>query len=258
MILQHAHRVVWMDHRGCGFDWDEVKNYRPDEVWWKQYELTKNKKITYQTTTKYRMYCYPFEHVLIQDVAYQSLLRRTRQQYHQRIAQVFNAQFPETVETQPELLAHHYTAAGLPPQAIPYWQRAGARASTRSANAEALSHLTVALELLQTLPDTPERRQQELTLLTALGTPLVLTKGHAAPEVEATYARARALCQQRGDAPQLFAVAVRPAAVLSASRGAVDGARAGGRAPPPRGALPGCWAPGAGAHDARGGLVVSR
>ena len=148
---------------------------------------------------------YRFKHVLIQEAAYQSLLRSTRQQYHQRISQVLEAQFPETVETQPELLAHHYTAAGLPAQAIPYWQRAGARASERSANAEAISHLTVALELLQTLPDTPERRQQELTLLTALGTPLVLTKGHAAPEVAATYARARELCQQLGDAPQLFA-----------------------------------------------------
>jgi predicted ATPase len=148
---------------------------------------------------------YTFKHALIQDTAYQSLLKRTRQQYHQRIAQVLETQFPETAETQPELLAQHYTEAGRARQAIPHWQRAGERANERSANVEAISHLTTALELLQTLPDTPERRQQELTLLTALGTPLVLTKGHAAPEVEATYAQARALCQQRGDAPQLFA-----------------------------------------------------
>jgi TOMM system kinase/cyclase fusion protein len=148
---------------------------------------------------------YRFKHALIQDAAYQSLLRSTRQQYHQRIAQVLEAHFPETAETQPELLAHHYTEAGLGGQAIPYWQRAGQHAIERSANVEAVSHLTRALTLLKTLPDAPERRQQELTLLTALGTPLVLTKGHAAPEVEATYARARALCQQLGDAPQLFA-----------------------------------------------------
>ena len=71
---------------------------------------------------------YTFKHALIQDTAYQSLLKSTRQQYHQRIAQVLEARFPETVETQPELLAHHYTEAGSQQQAVPYWQRAGERA----------------------------------------------------------------------------------------------------------------------------------
>ena len=149
---------------------------------------------------------YMFKHALIQETAYQSLLRSTRQQFHQRIAQVLEARFPATVETQPELLAHHYTEAGLAAQAVVYWQRAGERAVERSANVEAISHLTTALTLLPALPDTPERTQHELTLLTVLGIPLVLTKGHAAPEVEATYARARTLCQQLGDTPQLFAV----------------------------------------------------
>ena len=147
-----------------------------------------------------------FKHALIQEAAYQSLLKSTRQHHHQRIAQVLEAQFPEMVETQPELLASHYTAAGLAGQAILHWQRAGARAIERSANVEAISHLTTALELLQTLPDAPERVQQELDLSIALGMPLVLTKGHAAPEVEATYARARELCRQLGDTPQLFPV----------------------------------------------------
>ena len=105
---------------------------------------------------------YLFKHALIQDAAYQSLLRSTRQQHHQRIAQVLEAQFPEICETQPELLAHHYTEAGLHAQAIPYWQRAGQRAIQRSANVEAIGHLTKGLELLKTLPDTPERTQQEL------------------------------------------------------------------------------------------------
>src|SRR5256884_8615572 len=77
---------------------------------------------------------YLFKHALIQDTAYQSLLRSTRQQYHQRIAQVLAEQFPDTVETQPELLAHHYTQAELPEQAIPYWQRAGLRSIARSAH----------------------------------------------------------------------------------------------------------------------------
>jgi class 3 adenylate cyclase len=100
---------------------------------------------------------YTFKHALTQEVAYQSVLQSTRQQYHQRSAQVLEQQFPETIETQPELLAHHYTEAGLSVQAIPYWQRAGQRASERSAYVEAIAHLSKGLELLASLPDTPER-----------------------------------------------------------------------------------------------------
>ena len=91
---------------------------------------------------------YTFKHALIQDAAYQSLLKSTRQHYHQRIAQVLEAQFPQTAEAQPELLAHHYTEAGLMEQAVPYWQRAGQQASDRSANLEAISHFTTGIELL--------------------------------------------------------------------------------------------------------------
>jgi len=149
---------------------------------------------------------YLFKHALIQEAAYQSLLRSTRQQYHQRIAQVLEAQFPETVEIQPELVARHYTEAGLSVQAIPYWQRAGQRAVERSANPEAVAHLTQALELLATLPDTPERAQQELLIQTTLGPALMATKGYAALDVEHAYARARELCQQVGETPQLFSV----------------------------------------------------
>jgi class 3 adenylate cyclase len=126
---------------------------------------------------------YLFKHALVQDAAYQSLLRSTRQQYHQRIAQVSEAQFLETATTQPELLAHHYTEAGLTAQAIPYWQRAGQRAVERSANLEAVAHLTKGLEVLTTLPDTPERAQQELVMQTTLGPALVAIKGQASPEV---------------------------------------------------------------------------
>jgi class 3 adenylate cyclase/predicted ATPase len=149
---------------------------------------------------------YLFKHALIQDAAYQSLLRSTRQQYHQRIAQVLEACFPELCETQPELLAHHYTEAGVLAQAIAYWQQAGQRALERSANVEAISHLSKGLELLATLPDTPARAQHELVMQTTLGPALVATKGFAAPEVLHAYARARALCQQAGETPQLFQV----------------------------------------------------
>jgi predicted ATPase len=84
---------------------------------------------------------YVFKHALIRDVAYESLLRSTRQQYHQRIAQVLEAQFPETVETQPELLAQHYTEASLNEPAITNWQRAGQHAIEHSAHMEAIGHL---------------------------------------------------------------------------------------------------------------------
>jgi predicted ATPase/class 3 adenylate cyclase len=149
---------------------------------------------------------YLFKHALIQDAAYQSLLKSTRQQYHQRVAQVLEAQFPDLAETQPELVAYHYTEAVLAKQAIPYWQRAGERATERSAYVEAIGHLTAGLAALEALPDTPERTQQALALHLALGPPLAATKGYAAPEVEQVYARARVLCQHIGETPQLFPV----------------------------------------------------
>src|SRR5262249_42744357 len=147
---------------------------------------------------------YFFKHALIQDTAYQSLLKSTRQQYHQQIAQVLEERFPDIKAKQPELLAHHYTEAGLSAQAIPYSQKARQRASERSSYVEAIAHLTKGLELLQTLPDTPERVEQELTLHIALGTPLIATKGFAAPEVERIYARARTVSADRGNPSALF------------------------------------------------------
>jgi len=100
---------------------------------------------------------YQFKHALIQEAAYTSLLRKTRQQYHQHIAQVLEAQFLDTVATQPELLAHHYTKAGLSAHAIPYWQRAGQQAIERSALPEVIGHLTQGLALVENLPDIPAR-----------------------------------------------------------------------------------------------------
>src|SRR5712691_404522 len=147
-----------------------------------------------------------------------------RQQYHQRIAQVLEARFPDLCETQPELLAHHYTAAGLMAQAIPYWQQAGQRAIHRSANVEALEHLTRGLNILKTLPDTPERAQRELDLQVALGPALMATKGLAAPEVEHAYTRARELCHQVGETPQLFPVLV-GLCIFYRQRGAFQTAR---------------------------------
>ena len=139
---------------------------------------------------------YLFKHALIQEAAYQSLLKSMRQQFHQRIAQVLETRFPTAVETQPGLVAQHYTTAGCTEQAVIYWQRAGEQASERSANLEAISHCTTGIELLQTLPATPERTQQSLTLYIALGAALQMARGNAAPKVEQAYTRAYALCNR--------------------------------------------------------------
>ena len=149
---------------------------------------------------------YTFKHALIQDTAYASLLKSTRQQYHQRIAQVLEAQFPETAKTQPELLAQHYTEAGLTEQAVPYWQLAGQRAIERSAHVEAIAHLRQGLAFLPTLPETPERTRREVDMLIALGVALNATQGYAAPEVAQTYLRARQLCARLDDLHQRFSL----------------------------------------------------
>ena len=152
---------------------------------------------------------YYFKHALIQEAAYESLLRSRRTQTHLHVARVLEEKFPLIAEAQPELLAHHYTAANYKDKAIDYWQRAGERANRRSANKEAVSHLTAGLNLLATTPDTIGRAQRELTMRVALGAPLIATKGFAAPDVAATYMRARELCQQLGETPSLFPVLFR-------------------------------------------------
>ena len=149
---------------------------------------------------------YLFKHALLQDAAYQSLLKSTRQQYHQRIAEVLEARFLETAETQLELVAYHCMAAGLTAQSVSYWHKAAQRAIERSAHMEAITHLRQGLELLQTLPETPERTQREVDLYIALGASLIATKGQAAPEVGETYTYARQLCQHLEDPYQLFPV----------------------------------------------------
>jgi predicted ATPase len=149
---------------------------------------------------------YTFKHVLTQEVAYQALVPSVRQQVHQRIAQVLVEQFPTAVDTQPELGAHHYTEAGMMVQALAYWQRAGQCAVERSGHREAIAHLTKGLEVLHTLPDSHERTQHELALHIALGASLTAIAGYGAPEVQRVYTRARALCQEVGDTPQLPSV----------------------------------------------------
>lgn len=141
---------------------------------------------------------YTFRHPLLRETAYQSLLKSRRQQYHQQIAEVLQ----RTDSFQPELVAYHYTEAGIPEKAVDYWHRAAHRALEHSANVEGIRHITqglAALETLSTNINTPGQQvaaeQRELELQTTLGTALVATKGYASPEVEAAYTRARELLE---------------------------------------------------------------
>ncbi|MCH8801286.1 MAG: AAA family ATPase, partial [Chloroflexi bacterium] len=145
---------------------------------------------------------YIFKHALIQDAAYNSLLISRRQQYHQLVAQVYEESFPETVEAQPELVAHHYTEAGLNLQAVDYWQKAGRIAMGRSAIVEAFNHLSQGLALLEELPDSPKWATQELAIQTMLGHCLIQIKGYSSPEVLQRFQRAQELIAQIGDNSQ--------------------------------------------------------
>jgi predicted ATPase len=149
---------------------------------------------------------YTFKHALVQDAAYQSLLKSKRQQLHALIAQVLEERLPGSGETGPEVLARHLTEAGLVARAIPYWRRAGELAAARSANVEAIAYLSKGLDLVATLPDVVEHRDEELALLLAIGGAFIATKGHPAPEVERTYSRAWSLCDQLGRSAELFPV----------------------------------------------------
>ena len=149
---------------------------------------------------------YIFKHALVQDAAYQSLLRSTRRQLHGRIAVSITELMPQIVETEPEVLAHHYAQAGLIDDAISYSLSAGRRSAARSANEEAITHYTKALELLGTKSAGLERDRQELELLIALGVPTIAARGYMAADVESIYGRASDLCDSVIETPHRFTV----------------------------------------------------
>src|SRR5262249_49405354 len=149
---------------------------------------------------------YLFKHALTQEVAYGTVLQDQRKVLHERTAQAIESLYHTKLEDHYSQLAYHYSHSGNTPRAVVYLHLAGQQAVQHSANAEALMHLTTALELLKTLPDTPERIRQELTLQLALGAPLMATKGFGAPELEQVYVRALELCRQLGETAQLFVV----------------------------------------------------
>jgi class 3 adenylate cyclase/predicted ATPase len=149
---------------------------------------------------------YTFKHAMVQDAAYSTLIRSRRQQIHSRIAATLEEKFHDVVVAQPEQLARHCAEAGLVDKAVEYWLRAGQQAVARSANPEALSHLSRGLELLKEMSDAAEVRQQEIRLLVTRAVALRIAKGYGSDELLATLVRARRLCHLHGDPRQMFQV----------------------------------------------------
>jgi predicted ATPase len=149
---------------------------------------------------------YTFKHALTQEVAYNAVLLERRRVLHERAAQAIEGLFTERLPEHYNALAHHYSRSGNTPKAVEYLHRAGQQAVERSAYADAMSHLTAALDLLTTLPESRMRSQQELAIQITLSMALRVTKGGGAAEVERLYTRARELCEQVGELPQLFRV----------------------------------------------------
>jgi class 3 adenylate cyclase/predicted ATPase len=148
---------------------------------------------------------YSFKHALIQDAAYQSLLRTKRAEYHRATARALIDMFPEIVRAHPELAAQHCEQGGMIDEAIRYWQEAGKRALNASADTEVVAHLQRALSQIAALPPSAERAAREAECLLSLGPALSATRGYASTDVAETYDRAVALCEASGDEAGLFA-----------------------------------------------------
>jgi class 3 adenylate cyclase/predicted ATPase len=164
---------------------------------------------------------YSFRHALIQDAAYDSLLKSERQALHRKIAEVLSDQFPAVVAATPEVVAQHYAAANLIEPAILHWESAGKKAAERSANVEAAGHFASALAVLRRLPDTVERARRELALEIDRGSQLLATKGNAAPEVETVFSRACELSERLGE-HHLFFRAIYGLMMFCIVRGQLD------------------------------------
>jgi class 3 adenylate cyclase/predicted ATPase len=149
---------------------------------------------------------YSFKHALVRDAAHESLLKVQRQRIHARIVEALEERFPKTKDMEPELLARHCAEAGLVGAAADYWLKAGRQALARSAMLEAVAQLTRGLGVLNRLPEGPERLERELGLQLALGQASIAAKGFAASETGRAYARARELCGELGNRPELFPV----------------------------------------------------
>lgn len=149
---------------------------------------------------------YTFKHALIQETAYQSLLKATRRAWHARVANAMERHFAAQAVAEPERLARHCEEGGLIEKGVSYYQSAAEQARQRSASSETIRHLSRGIELLRTLPESLARSKRELMLQIELGMTLVATEGWGSRDAEAAYRRARALCDHIGELPQVFRV----------------------------------------------------
>jgi class 3 adenylate cyclase/tetratricopeptide (TPR) repeat protein len=153
--------------------------------------LKQNDIVQLTATVPYRRYT--FKHALLRDVAYETLLNVNRREIHSRVGSVLESEWPEVVSSQPELLAYHYSMGSKMERAAQYWLMGGRRARDRSANAEAAVQFERALECLQKLPETPERRRAELDTQLLLGLCFIALRGYSADDTRRSFERARAL-----------------------------------------------------------------
>ncbi|MGA9198780.1 MAG: adenylate/guanylate cyclase domain-containing protein [Pseudolabrys sp.] len=140
---------------------------------------------------------YSFKHVLVRDAAYESLLKSRRQQLHGQIARAMKEKFPDIVVSQPEIVAHHFTEAGLAEPAIDYWLKAGNLALSRFPNV-AVGHLKEGLKQIPNIDDPVLRNKYELLLQTSLGNSLQATQGWSTDSVKHAYTRALQLSKEGG------------------------------------------------------------
>ncbi|MEA2558630.1 MAG: hypothetical protein QOH06_134 [Acidobacteriota bacterium] len=190
---------------GREFTWEMIRATcaLPAMVLQRELEQLVDEELLYQQGTPPGA-TYMFKHALIQDAAYESLLKSARQQHHLRIAQIFEERFPEVARKRPELIARHYTEGAAADRAVPLWLHAGRHAVAHSAFHEAIAHLERGISLLGALPDGNDRDRLELSLRTLLGSALIATRGYTHSPLEGLYVRAQELCSVSGEDLQLF------------------------------------------------------
>ncbi len=192
---------------GREFSYELIQSISPlsDEALQEELALLVKAELLYQRGLPPQVQ-YVFKHALIQDAAYQSMLRRTRRQHHRQIAQVLATRFSDIREIQPELVAHHFTQAERYAEAMGYWRQAAQRSQENSAHLDAAAHAEQGLAGLAHLPDGPERDQHELSLQLVLVISFLYVKGPRSPAMFLARSRARELCEYVGDTTQLFSV----------------------------------------------------
>lgn len=167
---------------------------------------------------------FTFKHALVQEAAYASLLKFRRRELHTQIAEAIRTDFEEIVELQPEILAHHYSLGGQNDSALEYWLLAGQRAQERSADQEAVGHLTAGIAVLRDLPETTENERLELDFLLALCGPAIIARGWGSKLSADTYTRARELCTRLDETRKIYPV-LYGEYMLELTNGRIEGTR---------------------------------